>query len=266
MILRGFGAPRVSNPSIGTLTKGTVHVAKSKPPRSVALFLGAGASAAFGYPVTSRLLPLIREKLQSKALFSLASNPGRERAKMRRLRAYLERLAKDDLRQRIPGVGPVVSRTVLAEVPELGHLHRKQIAALVGVAPLARDRGTLRGTRTVWGGPGAGAGGAVPGDPRGDPPHPGPSRVPRAPRDGRHAEDSRAHRLHAPASHDPQRHDADEHHVAAERRAARLISRQLLSSSDGSRAKRLGRLYGEELPPARNAFERVRAAFRETQP
>jgi transposase len=46
----------------------------------------------------------------------------------------------------------VVSRTVRADVPELGHLHRKQIAALVGVAPLARDSGTLRGTRTVWGG------------------------------------------------------------------------------------------------------------------
>ncbi|MBA2353204.1 MAG: transposase [Acidobacteria bacterium] len=57
--------------------------------------------------------------------------------------------ATDDRLQSIPGVGPVVSRTVLADVPELGHLNRKQIAALVGVAPLARDRGTLRGTRTV---------------------------------------------------------------------------------------------------------------------
>jgi transposase len=51
-----------------------------------------------------------------------------------------------------PGVGPVLSRTLLAALPELGQLHRKQIAALVGVAPLARDSGTLRGTRTVWGG------------------------------------------------------------------------------------------------------------------
>ncbi len=48
-----------------------------------------------------------------------------------------------------------------AEVPELGRLNRKQIAAVVGVAPLARDNGTLRGTRIVWGGRGAGAGGAV---------------------------------------------------------------------------------------------------------
>jgi len=50
------------------------------------------------------------------------------------------------------GVGPVVSRTLVADVPELGRLNRKQIAALVGVAPLARDSGTLRGKRVVWGG------------------------------------------------------------------------------------------------------------------
>ena len=46
----------------------------------------------------------------------------------------------------------MVSRTLLADVPELGHLNRKQFAALIGVAPLARDSGTLRGKRTVWGG------------------------------------------------------------------------------------------------------------------
>jgi transposase len=46
----------------------------------------------------------------------------------------------------------VVSRTLLADVPELGHLNRMPIAALIGVAPLARDSGTLRGKRTLWGG------------------------------------------------------------------------------------------------------------------
>ncbi|MGH7376415.1 MAG: IS110 family transposase [Candidatus Methylomirabilales bacterium] len=60
--------------------------------------------------------------------------------------------AQDDLLQSVPGVGPVLSRTLLASLPELGHLHRKAIAALVGVAPLNRDSGTLRGRRTVWGG------------------------------------------------------------------------------------------------------------------
>lgn len=59
---------------------------------------------------------------------------------------------KEDLLRGVPGVGPVLTLTLLAELPELGRLNRKQIAALVGVAPLNRDSGTLRGKRTVWGG------------------------------------------------------------------------------------------------------------------
>src|SRR5437870_5755285 len=60
--------------------------------------------------------------------------------------------AKDDLLQSVPGVGPIVSSTLLGELPELGTLSHKQAAALAGVAPLARDSGTLRGKRMVWGG------------------------------------------------------------------------------------------------------------------
>jgi transposase len=52
----------------------------------------------------------------------------------------------------VPGVGPVLARTLLAEVPELGALTHKRLAALVGVAPLNRDSGTLRGRRGIWGG------------------------------------------------------------------------------------------------------------------
>jgi transposase len=59
---------------------------------------------------------------------------------------------KENLLRTVPGIGPVVRRTLLADLPELGRLNRKQIAALVGVAPLARDSGTFRGTRVVWGG------------------------------------------------------------------------------------------------------------------
>ena len=59
---------------------------------------------------------------------------------------------KDDLLRSTPGVGPVLTTTLLADLPELGTLTGKQIAALVGVAPLNRDSGTLRGKRTVWGG------------------------------------------------------------------------------------------------------------------
>ncbi len=60
--------------------------------------------------------------------------------------------AKEDLLRSVPGIGPVVSRTLLGELPELGALTRQQIAALVGVAPRACDSGTLRGRRIVWGG------------------------------------------------------------------------------------------------------------------
>ena len=59
---------------------------------------------------------------------------------------------KDDLLRSVPGVGEQLSRSLLAYLPELGALDRKQIAALVGVAPMNRDSGTVRGKRTVWGG------------------------------------------------------------------------------------------------------------------
>jgi transposase len=60
----------------------------------------------------------------------------------------------DDLLQSMPGVGPTLSRTLLAELPELGTLDRRAIAALVGVAPLNRDSGTWRGKRCIGGGRG----------------------------------------------------------------------------------------------------------------
>ena len=59
---------------------------------------------------------------------------------------------KDNLFQSVPGIGPVLSTTLVAELPELGKLNRKQIAALVGVAPFNRDSGKMRGKRSVWGG------------------------------------------------------------------------------------------------------------------
>jgi transposase len=59
---------------------------------------------------------------------------------------------KDNLLRSVPGIGRVVSITLLADLPELGTLSRHQIAALVGVAPLNRDSGRFRGKRTVWGG------------------------------------------------------------------------------------------------------------------
>lgn len=59
---------------------------------------------------------------------------------------------QEDLLCSVPGVGKTLSRTLLAELPELGKLTRRKIAALVGVAPFARDSGTLRGRRMIAGG------------------------------------------------------------------------------------------------------------------
>jgi transposase len=88
-------------------------------------------------------------------------------AHLRWLEAELDRADKDldqsirhspmwqenqDLLRTVPGIGPVISRSLIAELPELGKLNRKQIAALVGIAPLNRDSGTLRGRRSIWGG------------------------------------------------------------------------------------------------------------------
>ena len=60
--------------------------------------------------------------------------------------------AKRDLLEEVKGVGDITALSLIGLLPELGALDRKQIAALVGVAPFARDSGTLRGRRTVWGG------------------------------------------------------------------------------------------------------------------
>lgn len=88
-------------------------------------------------------------------------------AHIRWLEAELERADKDldqsighspiwqenqNLLRTVPGIGPVTSRSLMAELPELGELNRKQIAALAGIAPLNRDSGTLRGRRSIWGG------------------------------------------------------------------------------------------------------------------
>lgn len=59
---------------------------------------------------------------------------------------------QEHLLRSVPGVGAVLARTLLAELPELGHLSRQRIAALVGVAPRNCDSGTHRGKRRIWGG------------------------------------------------------------------------------------------------------------------
>ncbi len=59
---------------------------------------------------------------------------------------------RENLLRSVPGIGPSTALTLLADLPELGHLDRKAIAALVGVAPLSCESGTWRGRRIIWGG------------------------------------------------------------------------------------------------------------------
>lgn len=60
--------------------------------------------------------------------------------------------AKEDLLASVPGVGPIIARTLIAELPELGRLNRKQIAALAGLAPFTRQSGQWRGRSFIGGG------------------------------------------------------------------------------------------------------------------
>lgn len=80
---------------------------------------------------------------------ALSEIDGEIEGRIRKSPSWLE---KDNLLKSVPGIGKVVSATMLIELPELGRLNRRQIAALVGVAPLNRDSGAMRGKRTVWGG------------------------------------------------------------------------------------------------------------------
>ena len=60
--------------------------------------------------------------------------------------------ATEDLLRSVPGIGGVTARTLIADLPELGHLDRRRLAALVGVAPVNRDSGQQRGYRAIAGG------------------------------------------------------------------------------------------------------------------
>jgi transposase len=117
----------------------------------------------------ARRRQLIEMMVAEKNRLSTASRVVKKRieAHLRWLEAELDRADKDldqsirqspiwreheDLLKTVPGIGPIVSRTLLAELPELGKLNRKKIAALVGIAPLNCDSGTFRGRRGIWGG------------------------------------------------------------------------------------------------------------------
>jgi transposase len=129
----------------------------------------AGAREALAETLAYRRQLLAEIGARSQQLAHLRSPALIERAKvaLRRLRkdkVALDRLlqdtiagdpelqAKATLLAGTPGVGPVLLATLLAELPELGQLDRRQIASLVGLAPVARDSGLMRGRRVIHGG------------------------------------------------------------------------------------------------------------------
>ena len=114
-----------------------------------------------------RQLIEMRTAENNRLLMAPESLKGRIRAHMKWLEKEISRTDKDlddalqasaafkeneALLRSVPGVGPVLARTLLAELPELGKLTHKRLSALVGVAPFNRDSGDSRGKREVWGG------------------------------------------------------------------------------------------------------------------
>ena len=97
-------------------------------------------------------IPAVRPRIQAHIAWleqELADLDKSLRQTLRQSPVWRER---DDLLRSVPGVGEQLSLALLAHLPELGTLDRKRIAALVGVAPINRDSGQMRGKRSVWGG------------------------------------------------------------------------------------------------------------------
>jgi transposase len=97
-------------------------------------------------------LPRVRPQIEAHIQWLRGQRDGLDRDLTDLLRSSPVWREQEELLRSVPGVGPNLVLTLVADLPELGRLNRKQIAALVGVAPLNRDSGTLRGKRTVWGG------------------------------------------------------------------------------------------------------------------
>src|SRR5215475_2078997 len=131
-------SPKATRSSFASLWRVAVRLSKCSSPSVCGL--GRGPTATVRKSVASHIKYLERELRQTDSDLgdAVKKSPGWR--------------AKDDLLQSVPGVGPATSRTLLAVLPELGALNRKKIAALVGVAPLNCDGGTMKGSRHIWGG------------------------------------------------------------------------------------------------------------------
>lgn len=96
--------------------------------------------------------PAIRRQIERHVQWLREQLAELERQLAERVRQSPAWREAESLLRSVPGVGPVLARTLLGDLPELGQLDRRQIAALAGLAPLNRDSGTRRGRRAVWGG------------------------------------------------------------------------------------------------------------------
>jgi len=96
--------------------------------------------------------PLVKANLQEHIAWLQRQLSDLDQDLHQRLLASPVWRTKENLLRSVKGVGPVTATTLLAELPELGTINRKQIAALVGVAPFNHDSGQMRGKRTIWGG------------------------------------------------------------------------------------------------------------------
>ncbi len=97
-------------------------------------------------------LPALRPRVEAHIAWLRQERDELDRELRRQIRARPAWREDDDLLQRVPGSGPVLATTLIAALPEVGRLNRKQIAALVGVAPLNCESGIVRGRRIIWGG------------------------------------------------------------------------------------------------------------------
>jgi transposase len=97
-------------------------------------------------------LPAVRRHIQRHITWLAQELADVDRTLRDLVRASSVWREQENLLRGVPGIGPTTAFTLLAELPELGRLSRKEIAALVGVAPLNCESGTLRGRRVVWGG------------------------------------------------------------------------------------------------------------------
>ncbi len=96
--------------------------------------------------------PAVRTDIEAHLVFLDGRRVQMDRELHKAIEAHSALKTRFDLLVSVPGVGKIVALTLLSDLPELGALNRRQVAALAGVAPLNRDSGQLRGYRGTWGG------------------------------------------------------------------------------------------------------------------